>query len=175
MEFQKRGACHFHMIVDKEIDEDELKRIWYEIVGSGDSRHRKRGAHISPIRSLGGFKKYMIDYLTKEEQKRVPYFYQNAGRFWGYTRSLVPVEIRVIVGPKKDILILRRNFRIFRKWQEKNYSRWRGKKMNKKKILKVNLFAFYIPGEYLYIRDARKFIDSCKGHPYFDEMFDQWW
>lgn len=175
MEFQERGACHFHIIVDKPIDEDELKRIWYEIVGSGDSRHRNHGAHISTIRNVAGFKKYLSAYLTKEEQKKIPYFYKNAGRFWGYTRSLVPVEIRIIVGPKKDILILHRNFRLFRKWQEKRYSKWRGKKMNKKKILKVNMFAFYIPGEYLYIRDARKFIDSCKGHEYFDEMFDGWW
>lgn len=175
MEFQKRGACHFHLIVDKEIDEDELKRIWFEIVGSGDKRHREHGAHISPIRSVEGYKKYLSAYLTKEEQKKIPYFYQNAGRFWGYTRSLVPVEIRIIVGPIREIRILRRNFRLFRKWQEKRYSKWRGKKMKKKDILKVNRWAFYIPGEYLYISDARRFIDSCKGHDYFDELFDGWW
>ena len=175
MEFQKRGACHFHLIVDKEIAEDELKRMWYEVVGSGDKRHREHGAHISPIRNTDSFKKYLSAYLTKEEQKKVPYFYQNAGRFWGYSRSLITVKISVVVGPKEEILILRRNFRIFRKWQEARYRQWRGKKTTKKKILQVNRWAFYIPGEYLYITDARTFINKCKGEPYFDELFDQLW
>lgn len=173
MEFQKRGACHFHIIVDKGIPEEELRKMWYDVVRSGDTRHLKRGAHISPIRNQEGFKRYIGSYLTKEEQKRVPYFYQNAGRFWGYTRNLVPLTINIVVGSKRNIRILRRNFRIFRKWQEKRYAKWKGKKMNKKKILQVNQWAFYLPGEYLYIRDARKFINACKGTPfYIDEFFD---
>lgn len=175
MEFQERGACHFHLLVDKDIPEEELKKMWYEVVKSGDNRHLEHGAHISPIRNTEGFKKYLAAYLTKEEQKTIPYFYHDAGRFWGYTRSLVPVSIKIIVGPKPEILIMRRNFRIFRRWQESRYSKWKGKRMTKGKILQVNKWAFYIPGEYLYIRDARKFIDSCKGNSNFVDPFENWW
>jgi hypothetical protein len=173
MEFQERGACHFHLIVDKEVPEDELLRMWYEIVGSGDKRHREHGAHISPIRKPDAFKKYLSAYLTKEEQKKIPYFYQNAGRFWGYTRNLVPVDINIIVGPKYEIRIMRRNFRLFRRWQTARYRKFFGKPTNKKKILKMNMFSFYIPGQYLYIRDARTFINSCKGTAYdIEDLFD---
>lgn len=174
MEFQERGACHFHLIVDKAIDEDELKRIWYEIVGSDDKRHREHGAHISPIRKPDAFKKYLSAYLTKEEQKTIPYFYSNAGRFWGYTRSLINVQISIIMGTKQDIRIIRRNFRIFRLWQIARYRKIFGRKMTKRKILKVNMFSFYIPGEYLTIKDARVFMDKIKGTALDNEFFEDW-
>lgn len=174
MEFQDRGACHFHLIVDKAIDELELKRMWYEIVGSKDKRHLDHGAHIEPIRKPDAFKKYLSAYLTKEEQKRIPYFYKNAGRFWGYTRSLVPVQISVIIGSKAEIRIIRRNFRIFRKWQIARYRKIFGKPMTKKKILQKNMFSFYIPGDYLTIKDARTFINKLKGTAYDDDMFEDW-
>ena len=174
MEFQERGACHFHIIVDKPIDESELKRIWYEIVNSGDSRHLKHGAHISPIRKPEAFKKYLSAYLTKQEQKRIPGFYKDAGRFWGYTRSLISVDIRIIVGTKEDIRIFRRNFRIFRRWQQARYRRWNKGPINKKKLLKVNPYVFVLPGEYIYIRDARILIEKCKGSSYPNELFRDW-
>ena len=175
MEFQKRGACHFHGIIDKEISEEELKRIWYEIVGSGDTRHLKRGAHIDPIRSPKGFRRYLSDYLTKEEQKRVPYFYENSGRFWGYTRSLVPVYIHVIVGTKEDIRIIRRNLRLFRRWQTARYRIWnKGRKFNKKKMLKLNPYVFIMPGEYLTVRDSHELIRKLKGTPLDSILFEGW-
>jgi len=174
MEFQKRGACHFHLIVDKEIDEDELKRIWYEIVGSGDMRHREHGAHISPIRNTDSFKKYLSSYLTKEEQKKVPYFYHNAGRFWGYSRSLVNVNIAIIVGPKDEIRRIRKNYRIFRRWQKARFRQWNGKAVTTKKMKNINPYVYVLPGEYLFFADARKLIDAVKGTPYDDELFEDW-
>lgn len=174
MEFQKRGACHFHLIVDKGIEEDELKRMWFEIVGSGDSRHRNHGAHISPIRNTEGFKKYLAAYLTKEEQKKIPYFYENAGRFWGYTRSLVNVDIRIIVGPKKDIRIMRRNLRIFRRWQKAQRRKWYKKQVSSYNLKKENPYVFVVPGEYLYVRDARKLINYAKKCGYDENMFYDW-
>jgi len=174
MEFQKRGACHFHLIIDKEIDEDELKRIWYEIVGSEDKRHREHGAHISPIRNTDSFKKYLSAYLTKEEQKTVPYFYENAGRFWGYTRSLVNVQIMVIVGPKHDIRLMRRNLRIFRRWQKSNFRKWSNRQASSKNLKRNNPYVFVVPGEYLFVRDARKLIEYAKTCNYDEDMFYDW-
>jgi hypothetical protein len=174
MEFQNRGACHFHLLVDKEIDEDELKRIWYEIVGSGDSRHRNRGAHIAPIRKVESFKKYLSAYLTKEEQKTIPYFYSNAGRFWGYSRSLITVKIAIIVGPKSEIKKIRRNFRIFRRWQKARYRQWNKGPISTKKMKNINPYVFVLPGEYMFFTEAKKLIDAVKGTPYDDELFEDW-
>ena len=173
MEFQERGACHFHVLIDGAIDEHELKRMWYEIVGSGDPRHLKHGAHISPIRSLGGFKRYMVDYLTKEEQKQVPWFYENAGRFWGYSRSLVTVHIAVIVGSKHEIAPIRRNLRLFRRWQKARY-RQHNKGRKKWKNKQINPYVNVMPGEYLFIADARTLIEKLKGTPYDSELFEDW-
>jgi len=174
MEFQKRGACHFHLLIDKEIAEEELKRIWFEIVGSGDKRHRDHGAHISPIRNVSSFKKYLSAYLTKEEQKTVPYFYKNAGRFWGYSRSLVNVQIAIIVGPKHEIRIYRRNLRLFRRWQKAQYRKWNKGPITSKKMKNINPYVFVLPGEYMFFTDARKLIDALKGTPYDDELFEDW-
>ena len=69
LEFQKRGAPHFHGVITKGIDENELKREWYKIVGSHDPKHLVHGAHIQAIRSTDGFGHYLTSYLTKEQQK----------------------------------------------------------------------------------------------------------
>jgi hypothetical protein len=175
MEFQKRGACHFHAIIDKEISNDELLRIWHSIIRSDDNRHLKRGAHIAPIRSPKGFRKYLSAYLTKEEQKRVPYFYKNAGRFWGYSRSLVPVYYHVLVGSKENVRLVRRNLRIFRRWQTARYRKWNnGKKFNRHKMLNLNPYVFIMPGEYLTVLDAHELIQKLKGTPLDSILFEGW-
>jgi len=174
MEFQERGACHFHAIIDQEINEEELKRIWYEIVGSDDSRHRNHGAHVSPIRSSKGIRKYLSSYLTKQEQKTVPSFYANAGRFWGYSRSLINVVVKVVIGTPEELRIIRRNFRLFKRWQKANYRKWNKGAKYPKKMRKINPYAYYLPGEYITITDARDLITRLKGTPLDDSLFEGW-
>ncbi len=174
MEFQERGACHFHILADKEINEDELKRMWYEIVGSKDKRHREHGAHISPIRKTEAFKRYLASYLTKEAQKTVPYFYHDCGQFWGYSRSLLHRNIAIIVGTKEDIKIIRRNFRIFRRWQKARLRQWNKSGMSKKRVKNMNPYVYVLPGEYMYFTDAKKLIEAIKGTTYDDDLFEDW-
>lgn len=175
MEFQQRGACHFHLIVDREIKEEELKRMWYDVVGSGDKRHLEHGAHIAPIRKIDSYKKYLSAYLTKEEQKKVPYFYQNAGRFWGYSRHLVNVNISVIVGTKTEIQTMRRNFRLFRRWQKARLRQWNKSGKSKRRMRQMNPYANIVPGDHLFILNARDFISACAGKNLLhDELFEDW-
>ncbi len=84
LEFQKRGAPHFHLFCTHSIPRLELSKIWYEIVGSDDSRHLLAGTRIESIRSgKFGMVSYALKYAAKAEQKEIPSDYVNCGRFWG--------------------------------------------------------------------------------------------
>jgi hypothetical protein len=84
LEFQRRGAPHFHFFATHEIPRLELSRMWYEIVGSDDSRHLIAGTRIEAIRSgKHGMVSYALKYAAKADQKEIPANYVNCGRFWG--------------------------------------------------------------------------------------------
>ena len=162
LEFQKRGAPHFHGIISKEITEDELKKEWYKIVGSNDSRHLNHGAHVSKILSNDGYAHYLTGYLTKEEQKLVPAEFQDVGRFWGYSRSLLdPHVIKIIFGTESELRAFRaKHIRTLRRWMDNRRKRWTPTKMKHKKF--VNLYSNYSPGDYLTARYGRDYIDELK-------------
>lgn len=94
LEFQKRGAPHFHFLVwngpklqdvlevysqklqrtvwignpsNKENQKlyEWLSRTWYKIVGSGDKRHLAAGTRIEPVQSWNGVVYYTSKYLAK--------------------------------------------------------------------------------------------------------------
>ncbi|HXX88827.1 MAG TPA: hypothetical protein VEI83_01225 [Acidimicrobiales bacterium] len=96
MEFQQRGAPHFHCFVGLPEPEDELRawllRQWYEVVRSGDERHRFHGVDISRWRwgTLGENRARVGEYFArhgakgwKSYQNRVPEGYVSPGQFWG--------------------------------------------------------------------------------------------
>ena len=96
LEFQERGAPHFHCFVGLPESEDELRawllRQWYEVVGSGDERHLFHGVDTSRWRwgSLGDSRARVGGYFArhgakgwKSYQKRVPVGYVSPGQFWG--------------------------------------------------------------------------------------------
>jgi hypothetical protein len=163
LEFQKRGAPHFHGVITKAIDENELKREWYKIVGSHDPKHLKHGAHIEPIRSTEGFGHYLTSYLTKEEQKFVPFEFRDVGRFWGYSRSLLePYIIKIIVGTPEELCRFRaKHLRTIRRWVDNRRKFWKYHKKHKKFI---NPYSNYFSGDYLRARDGRKFIEYLRNH-----------
>jgi hypothetical protein len=83
MEFQARGAPHFHVFLTGEVPKEEVAAAWYRIVDSGDERHLRAGTRIEALRELHGAGAYAAKYLKKQEQKEVPEGFSDVGRFWG--------------------------------------------------------------------------------------------
>jgi len=84
MEFQDRGAIHFHLLTTAFIHKDRVAHRWYEIVGSEDDRHLRAGTRVEAIR-LGkkGMCSYASKYAAKQSQKVPPDEFGWVGRFWG--------------------------------------------------------------------------------------------
>jgi len=100
LEFQKRGAPHYHILTDQlwpktRLDEKALRfrvaATWYRQVGSGDPRHLAAGTRTEKLRTARGGACYAVKYSMKMQQKLVPADYQNVGRFWGHSRGVTPV------------------------------------------------------------------------------------
>lgn len=109
LEFQKRGAPHYHILTDiniKDIDSTEekiklnneivedLHSCWIETVNSEDTKHIKAGTRIEAIRlGRNGMASYVRKYAKKKEQKEVPENYTDVGRFWGTNTKKKEKEI----------------------------------------------------------------------------------
>lgn len=84
MEFQKRGAFHFHAFLTHKYDRQWIAELWYRIVNSEDDRHLRAGTRIETMRSgRHGCVSYASKYAAKQDQKEVPDFIKDCGRFWG--------------------------------------------------------------------------------------------
>lgn len=100
IEFQGRGAPHFHILLDKifgpveVVDRRaELSRKWYEIVGSDDPKHLAAGTRLERLRSPEGGRRYAVKYAMKMRQKAVPPGYRSVGRFYGYSKDVKPKPV----------------------------------------------------------------------------------
>lgn len=126
LEFQKRGAPHFHILTNQEVPkprailrrkgkvagETNLEALgwiserWYSIVGSGDEKHFRAGSAFESIRKQDGAARYVVKYAYKTEQKSVPDAYQNVGRFWGCSRTVKPPERKLERVTRKGVFDL---------------------------------------------------------------------
>lgn len=117
LEFQKRGAVHFHLATT--LDEPnvfQLQRfadIWANISQPGkwpycplannpnklgnvivlDTWGASWSVHAHPkawekVKRVDGMERYLSKYANKLKQKEVPKWYQNVGRFWGVSRGV---------------------------------------------------------------------------------------
>jgi hypothetical protein len=170
LEFQERGAPHFHMLLDKEISKKELAKMWFDVVGSGDLKHLRRGVHVAPIRSKDGMEKYFTNYLTKQDQKTVPEKYLNVGRFWGNSRNLLSCTIRKYYGNPEDIRLLKKELRNIRKWFESKKRLW-----SKKNALKGKFYKnpFVRKGSSFKIVYSNVFIEECRKRGLDTSLFDE--
>ena len=112
LEFQSRGAPHFHILTDyptpsRRADRKSLQRWvsqrWYDICGTGDTRHLAAGTRTERLRSPEGGAHYAVKYAQKMKQKHVPELYRNVGRFWGHTRDVKPKPIFEYECSEEDI------------------------------------------------------------------------
>lgn len=94
LEFQKRGAAHFHIIAWN-IGSADLKSVrawfalnWFEVVNSGDTKHLQAGTSVEVIRSQFAIMRYVGPYLSKDDQSSPGL---KVGRYWGHiARGNIP-------------------------------------------------------------------------------------
>lgn len=84
MEFQERGAIHYHIFTNTFVSKEWLSTRWYEIVGSEDVRHLHAGTNVqSLLKGRAGTVSYAGKYASKQCQKVIPDDMKDCGRFWG--------------------------------------------------------------------------------------------
>jgi len=84
LEFQGRGAPHYHIFTNHQINKAWASKRWYDIVGSEDIRHLHAGTRCEKlVRGRAGTISYASKYAAKMEQKLTPKGFENVGRFWG--------------------------------------------------------------------------------------------
>lgn len=103
LEFQERGAIHYHIFANHFIDKDWIARTWYRIVNTEDPRHLHAGTSVEKIKAgRSGACAYASKYAAKSEQKTVPDFLANVGRFWGVCGDRICMAAATIVKANKD-------------------------------------------------------------------------
>lgn len=80
-EYQDRGAVHYHIPIDKTfIKKEELTKKWNKIILAPQGTPSTK---IEKIKNHQALAKYHMNYFRKKDQKTVPDFVENSGRFWG--------------------------------------------------------------------------------------------
>lgn len=107
LEFQSRGAPHFHLLVFNVpyMAHKWVAENWWDVVGSGDPLHLAAGTEVRRIRTWRGVLAYAAKYMSKAVQ--LPLFIDsttgeimehNPGRFWGcVNRDQLPIDPVVMV------------------------------------------------------------------------------
>lgn len=113
LEFQERGAVHFHLLASVFIDMNEIKECWYKIVGSGDEKHYKAGTSVDWLKSKRQLYYRVQKYLLKDDQSIVPENFQNVGRFWGSSRNILNYELYQKIGHYYQLCLA---IKLLRKW-----------------------------------------------------------
>lgn len=105
LEFQDRGAPHFHIFTTWNPSKEWVSKKWYEICNTEDERHLRAGTRTELLRSgRRGTMAYASKYAAKLAQKSVPEGYENVGRFWGVTgvRAVLAADTYVTQDELKD-------------------------------------------------------------------------
>jgi hypothetical protein len=108
MEFQERGAPHFHIFTNWSPNKAWVSYRWFDIVQSGDEKHLLAGTRTEFLRAgRRGTISYASKYAAKLAQKRVPIGFENIGRWWGVygVRGTVSADVHVSNVRFKDIRV----------------------------------------------------------------------
>jgi len=120
LEFQRRGAPHFHLFTTATVEKQDLSEAWYKIVGSGDEKHLRAGTKVELIRKPHAIASYAAKYASKAEQKEVPEGYEEVGRFWGNFGGVKVVPVDEEKGTIREIAPL---VRVIKKLDKVNRQR----------------------------------------------------
>lgn len=131
MEFQRRGAPHFHLLSEEDLAANDgglvtverrrkanrgalefqtnrecanwLAYRWFNIVGSKDPKHLKAGTAWEVVRSEEGAWVYAAAHAGKRKQKKPPEGFENVGRFWGEIGKLNVERIGSVKVTAEDV------------------------------------------------------------------------
>lgn len=115
LEYQKRGAPHYHLLVYGVdwIDRHWLAKAWFGVVDSGDLRHLGAGTSISRVTAEEGVKRYVGKYVAKlPALAELPegLDWEHVGRWWGIRHpENIPWAdaLRVELGEREAVHFLR--------------------------------------------------------------------
>lgn len=115
LEFQRRGAPHFHLIGwDLRVTHALrawVSRAWYEVVGSGDERHLRAGTNVERVKSWHSLTAYLSKYMAKVEAYDGPSPLPT-GRIWGIRReAMLPIEPVQFLVEFREALAMKRVMR----------------------------------------------------------------
>lgn len=119
LEFQRRGAPHFHLIVFgiPFMPPGWLARAWYEVVGSGDPRHAAAGTEVRRVRNFRRAVAYAAKYLAKTGDRGGDggvSAIEGLGRIWGVVgRGCLPIRTVRVVLSWRQFWELKRDLRRF--------------------------------------------------------------
>lgn len=105
LEFQARGAPHYHLFTTHYFPKDWVSKTWYRIVNSEDPRHLAAGTRCEKLsRGRSGTISYAQKYANKQIQKVAPEGYSNVGRFWGVSgyRATMSADTFVTADDRKS-------------------------------------------------------------------------
>jgi hypothetical protein len=126
LEFQKRGAPHYHLLLfgaPTHKARDVIRECWYRIAHYGDKNLGSAAVQCDAVLSPTGATCYLADYFGKEDQTKPGNF---TGRYWGVIgRKDLPTGERVslVVPDEIAVKILRLARRKVRADVER--SRWK--------------------------------------------------
>lgn len=96
LEYQTRGAPHFHLLAKFPGDWD-LKQVrewvevaWFQVVGSGDEKHLNAGTSVEIVKNPAAAGYYVSQYAGKWDQKTIPAGVTLPGRMWGLVGCKIP-------------------------------------------------------------------------------------
>lgn len=89
LEFQKRGAPHFHIFVLDlwSVNIPECSKKWHAITGSAQEIHEKIGFDVKRVSTASGVRNvgaYVTKYISKEGVPVGESEIEQTGRFWGH-------------------------------------------------------------------------------------------
>lgn len=105
LEFQGRGAPHYHIFTTHNFPKEWIANKWYSIVNSEDIRHLHAGTRIEKLATgRAGTISYASKYAAKQEQKDVPEGFEKVGRFWGVYGCRVTMSADIFVSNNDSTL-----------------------------------------------------------------------
>lgn len=100
MEFQRRGAVHFHLLLDRFLDFSVAAELWRR--ATRGLANESAGTEVRKVRDVSKTSRYLAKYLSKNESKQG---FTGAGRCWGRVGDVreSPVEAVAFVGPGESV------------------------------------------------------------------------